>query len=99
MNELFQVFLDHIVAYDKSYTPYNVHHQTHPSDDTTFYSRWLACGSCMMHLHLPERVMHQFRFQQGIPRDPFVSSSPTMVHRDVDVMFYDFYNHLVLKET
>lgn len=52
----------------------------------------------MIHPHLPERVMCQFRFQQSILRDPSVFAPPTMVYRDVDVVFNDFYNHLVPHE-
>lgn len=42
--------------------------------------------------------MHHFGFLHDIPRDPTVSTPLTVVHRDINVMFDDFSNHLVLEE-
>lgn len=52
-----------------------------------------------MYPHMPEWVMRQFGFIQGIPRDTLVSTPLVMVPKDVDAMYNDLYNHLVLEET
>ena len=51
-----------------------------------------------MYPYLSEKVMHQFGYMQVIPREPFVYAPLTMARRDVDVMYDDYLNHLVLDE-
>lgn len=43
--------------------------------------------------------MQQFDYMQFVPRDPFGSASPVMAHKDVNVMFDDYLNHLALDDT
>ena len=86
------MFLDHIVADDIRYTPYDDHCQTRPLDNIVVYFGWLAYGTHLTYLHLPERVTPQFGYLLDIPRDPSVNTSPTMVRRDFDEMYNDFYN-------
>lgn len=50
-----------------------------------------------MYLHLPERILRQFRYLHGILRDPIVASHATIFHKDVDGTFVDYDEHLLLK--
>lgn len=36
---------------------------------------------------------------QFVPRDPYDSAPPAMTQKNVDIMFYDYLNHLVPDET
>lgn len=97
----FRVYLDYMVVDDIHLHSYIDHRETRPLKNITFYFGWLACGSRLMYPYLPEHVMPQFRYMQFIPRDTFDSSPPTMALRDVDVdvMYDDYLNHLVLDDT
>lgn len=99
--ESYMMFIDRVIAYDICFCPYDGHRQTRPLDNIAFYSWWLTCGSHMIYPHLPERVMHQFKFLHIIQRPPYVSvplcvsASPTDCHRDLDVILDNFFSHLV----
>lgn len=51
-----------------------------------------------MYPHLIERVMRQFGYMQFVPRDPSDSTPPIMVCSDVDAMYDEHLNHLVLDD-
>lgn len=97
--EPFRVYLNHTVAYDIHLHAYKDPFQTHFLDDTLFYFIWLTYGSRLMYPHLPERVMRQFGYVQFVLRDPSDSTPPTIAYRNVDVMYDNFLNHLVLADT
>lgn len=92
------MYLDPLLAKDKHFHSYVEHHETRPFDDIILYLKWLTCGSCMTFSHVPNHVMRQSGYMQYIPNDPFVFVLLAMTHRDMDIMFDDYLNHLVLGE-
>lgn len=96
--ETFRVYLYHLVAEDIHFHAYADHREMHLFDSIALYSWWLACGSRLMYPHLSECVIWQLGYMQYIPRDPYVSAPHAMTHRDMDYMFDDYLNHLVLEE-
>lgn len=87
-----------MVAEDIHSHMYVDHRETRPLDDIVFYSEWLACGSCAMYPHLPERVMRQFDYIQFVLKHPSEYASPAMTWRDMGAMHHDYLNHLVPDE-
>lgn len=65
---------------------------------TVLYLSWLTCGSRLTFPHIHVCVMGQFSYMRYIPIDPYVSATPIMTHRDMDDIFYDYLNHLVLEK-
>lgn len=59
---------DHTIVNDTCFFLYDNHCHTHPLDDIALYSLWLACEKHLMHPHLPERAMCQFRLFQDLPQ-------------------------------
>lgn len=99
MTNAFKVYLDCLVSKDLRFHTYVDHCDTRPFDDIVLYSRWLACGSRLKCLHLPECVMQKFSYMQYIPRDPYVFVSPAMTRRVRNVIFDDYLNHMVSEKT
>lgn len=79
-------------------TPYAVITVKHVFGCHRFYFKWLAYGSHLIYPYFPEQVVHRFMFLQGIPRKPYVFALPIIVRKDADVMYDDFYTHLILEE-
>lgn len=55
----YRVYLDRMVAEDTHYNVYDAHCATHPFDDISLFSGWLACSSTITILYLPVHVMRQ----------------------------------------
>jgi len=55
--------------------PYGDDRQARPFERVSLYSGWLRCGDRMVR-YLSERVLHQFRRVQTIPRHPVKSALP-----------------------
>ncbi|XP_050888879.1 uncharacterized protein LOC127094051 [Lathyrus oleraceus] len=98
-NQAAEPYLDYLVAKDMHFNNYVYHRETRPFDEIVIYYGWLACGSCLIAPHLPERVMRKFGYTQIIPIHPVVSAPPAMTHIQINYMFDDFESHLVLEET
>lgn len=93
MIEQFRVYLDYITTNDRAFTPYNDHRETHPFDEISYYSRWLNFRSRLMYPHPPKQVMHPFRYLEGILIASTVAAPPTVLHRDIDGMCVEYYDH------
>ncbi|XP_050920222.1 uncharacterized protein LOC127137843 [Lathyrus oleraceus] len=83
---------------DMHFNNYVDHRETRPFNNIILYSVWLACGSRLTFLHLPERVMRQFNYTQTISRHLVVSAPPAMTYRDMNLMFDDYLSHLIMDE-
>ncbi|XP_050895966.1 protein MAINTENANCE OF MERISTEMS-like [Lathyrus oleraceus] len=96
--EPYIVYLDHLVAEDMHLNNYVDHREKRPFKEIVIYSGWIACGSRLTALHLPERIMRQFYYTQTIPRHPVVSAPSALTRRQIEDMFDDYESHLVPKE-
>ncbi|GAU28133.1 hypothetical protein TSUD_295710 [Trifolium subterraneum] len=74
--------IDNIQVSDVVFSPYDNRRHIRPLIDACWFSGWLRCGS-LKSKHLPERVLRQFKYVQGIPRDPDVST-PNMNVFEID---------------
>ena len=74
--------IDNIQVSDVVFSPYDNRRHVRPLIDVCWFSGWLRCGN-LKAKHLPERVLRQFKYVQGIPRDPDVST-PNMNIFEID---------------
>lgn len=51
-----------------------------------------------MYPHLPDIGMLRFRYVHGIPKGPTVVAPITVRHRDIDEIFVEYHDHLVLED-
>lgn len=93
------MYLDRLVGEDIHFHTYVDHRETYPFDDIALYSGLLTYSSRMTYPYLPERIMRQFGYMQYIFKDPFMPAPPAMTRKDMNVMFDDYLNHMVPKET
>ncbi|XP_058733870.1 uncharacterized protein LOC131605542 [Vicia villosa] len=96
--ELFRVYIDRLVHEDIHLCSYIDYRVTIPFDEVALFTIWLARGIRKTTTYMSERVMRQFGFTRTILRDPTVYAPLTVKQRDMDALFDDFENHLVLDE-
>jgi hypothetical protein len=65
--------------------------------DECVFSGWLRSGK-VLGKHLPERVLHQFKHVQSIPRDPTMSTSLGMGHAMIDRVWLEELEMLMIDE-
>ncbi|GAU47201.1 hypothetical protein TSUD_89100 [Trifolium subterraneum] len=74
--------IDNIQVSDVVFSPYDNRRHVRPLIDVCWFSGWLRCAN-LKAKHLPERVLRQFKYVQGIPRDPDIST-PNMNIFEID---------------
>ncbi|XP_058782429.1 uncharacterized protein LOC131656830 [Vicia villosa] len=89
---------DRMAAEDIKYDCYAAHRETVMFDEIALYSGWLAASSTIVVRYLMERVMRQFRFEQTIPHDPTASAHISMTCMQLEEVFADWKQHVVLEE-
>ncbi|MCI01603.1 serine/threonine-protein phosphatase 7 long form-like protein, partial [Trifolium medium] len=80
--------LDNMQLSDFDFTPYDAHRGQRPLIDACWFSGWLRSGS-VKGRHLPERVLRQFGYVQGIPRDPAASAPSGLTMDQIDDAFLE----------
>ncbi|GAU12707.1 hypothetical protein TSUD_121990 [Trifolium subterraneum] len=78
--------LDNIQVSDIVFSAYDDRRHVRPLIDVCWFSGWLRCGN-LKAKHLPERVLRQFKYVQGIARDPDMSATPNMNIFEIDRVF------------
>ncbi|GAU15564.1 hypothetical protein TSUD_46020 [Trifolium subterraneum] len=78
----YRLSIDNIQLSDVVFSPYDNRRHVRPLIDVCWFSGWLRCGN-LKAKHLSERVLRQFKYVQGIPRDPDVST-PNMNIFEID---------------
>ncbi|XP_058784371.1 uncharacterized protein LOC131659157 [Vicia villosa] len=96
--ESFRLYIDRLTHEDVYFSSYEDHCETIPFDDASLFKGWLACRIRKTTVYMPKRVMRQFGFTQTILWNPAVVPPPTVRQRDMNELFDDFENHLVLEE-
>ncbi|XP_058726595.1 uncharacterized protein LOC131597955 [Vicia villosa] len=94
----FQMYLDRTVHDDILWTPFEDHREIIPFDSISLYSEWLACGTDTMVGYLPELCMQQFGYVQTTLRSQTQVVRDTIARRDLDDIFEDWEQHMVLEE-
>lgn len=80
--------LDNMQMSDFVYTPYDAHRGQRPLIDVCWFSGWLRSGS-YRGTHLPERVLRQYGYVQGIPRPPAASAPAGMSLAQIDHVYME----------
>lgn len=75
--------LDNIQVTDCVFSPYDNRRHQRPLIEACWFSGWLRDGT-LRAKHLPERVLRQFKYVQGIPRHPNTSATPGMNLFEID---------------
>ncbi|KAK2451752.1 hypothetical protein QL285_010779 [Trifolium repens] len=79
----YRLSLDNIQMSDCVFSPYDGRRHVRPLINACWFSGWLRDGE-IRGKHLPERVLRQFKFVQGIPRHPSTSATPGMNLFEID---------------
>ncbi|KAK2423153.1 hypothetical protein QL285_033625 [Trifolium repens] len=79
----YRLCLDNIQMSDCVFSPYDGRRHVRPLINACWFSGWLRDGE-VRGKHLPERVLRQFKFVQGIPRHPSTSATPGMNLFEID---------------
>ncbi|KAK2403259.1 hypothetical protein QL285_052713 [Trifolium repens] len=79
----YRLSLDNIQMSDCVFSPYDGRRHVRPLINACWFSGWIRDGD-VRGKHLPERVLRQFKFVQGIPRHPSTAATPGMNLFEID---------------
>ncbi|XP_068471118.1 uncharacterized protein [Phaseolus vulgaris] len=86
------VQLDGVTHDDIIWTPYEDHRLRRPFETIYLFSGHLRLGS-LSQRHMPERVLHQFGYEQNIPPSPMAAEAPGA--HVIDQRWLQFDHHVV----
>lgn len=91
----FRQALDLVTHADITWDPYTEHRPIRPLELISFYRGFIRFSGLMLP-YLPDQVMRQFGYVQGIPADPRSIRQQPVSPADMDLMWRDFDRHVIV---